>query len=173
MPESSETFPYRDALAAGRPSPNPFRHPRMPVPHRAKVFQPFDALEGFSFSIAAMGILYSDRIEPDDEDRAELSRRLAVLRSLTQTGKLAHENRISVRVTYFVPCEDPASPAFGIRGTYLTLEGICLKVDPDESRIVQIGETAIPIEDILSIDSEDCRLSMPGVCEPDSEADPP
>ena len=172
MPDPSELFPYRNALAAGRPVPDPFRHPRMPVPHRAKVFHPFDALEGFSFSIAAMGIIYSDRIEPGEEDQAELSRKLAVLHSLTMTGKQARENRVSVKVTYFVPCEDPASPAFGIQGTYLTAEGVCRKVDPDESRTVQIGETVIPIRNILLIESEDRRLSDPAAPCRDSGANP-
>ena len=55
MHEFSEAFPYWNALAAGRPLADSARHPRMPIPHRAKIFQPFDALEGFSVSIAADG----------------------------------------------------------------------------------------------------------------------
>ena len=152
MHEFSETFPYWNALAAGRPLADSARHPRMPIPHRAKIFQPFDALEGFSVSIAAMGKTYTDRVILSETAQAELSRKIASLCRLTRNRKQARENCIDVRVAYFVPCTDPANPSFRIRGSYQITEGICQKVDPDESCTLQVNDTYIPIQDILSID---------------------
>ncbi len=152
MHEFSETFPYWNALAAGRPLADSVRHPRMPIPHRAKIFQPFDALEGFSVSIAAMGKTYTDRVSLSETAQAELSEKIASLCRLTRNRNLARENCIDVRVTYFVPCTDPANPSFRIRGSYQITEGICQKVDPDESCTLQVNDTYIPIQDILSID---------------------
>ncbi len=159
MHEFSETFPYWNALAAGRPLTDSVRHPRMPIPHRAKIFQPFDALEGFSVSIAAMGRTYTDRIIPSETSQAELSRKIAFLRRLTRNRKSARENCIDVKITYFVPCSDPANPSFRTRGSYQITEGICQRVDSDESCTIQVNDTNIPIRDILSIDLKGNELA--------------
>ena len=48
-----ENFPHRELFLHGRPKHELYddfwyRHPFMDVRHRAKIFAPFDALEGFS-----------------------------------------------------------------------------------------------------------------------------
>ena len=50
--DPTDTFPYRDVLERGRPehtADDAFRikHPSMPCSRRAKIFAPFDPLEGF------------------------------------------------------------------------------------------------------------------------------
>ena len=45
------TFPYIRQLVHGAPSAGSSAHPRMAREHRAKLFAPFDALDGFSDSI--------------------------------------------------------------------------------------------------------------------------
>ena len=46
-------FGYRDVFLKGKPQHDQYdsfriRHPRMSTGHRAKIFAPFDALDGFS-----------------------------------------------------------------------------------------------------------------------------
>ena len=50
---------------------------------RAKIFAPFDALDGYSESIDSKNVEYVGRIELEEADRIELNRRLQILRSLT------------------------------------------------------------------------------------------
>ena len=48
--EPREGFPYFRVLAQGKPEPGEgtTKHPPMDQGHRAKIFAPFDALDGFS-----------------------------------------------------------------------------------------------------------------------------
>ena len=45
------TAKYQDILHLSRPEPS-YRHPRMPVAGRAKIFSPFSALRGYEEEIA-------------------------------------------------------------------------------------------------------------------------
>lgn len=47
----SVTAKYQDILHLSRPEPS-YRHPRMPVAGRAKIFSPFAALRGYEEEIA-------------------------------------------------------------------------------------------------------------------------
>ena len=151
-------FKYREVFLRGRPQHDrcdrfSIRHPKMNVGKRAKIFAPFDALAGFSEAVAAKDVKYVERIELCDEDRTELNRRLDILRNLTYTGRMARANRVTVRVTYFVPCADKHHEAYAQRGQYRTIEGICWNVDPDGTQIIRIGNTRIAFADILRIES--------------------
>ena len=127
-------FRYREVFLKGRPrhdryDPFRIRHPSMDRGHRAKIFSPFDALKGFNEAVASKDVLYEDRIELLQEDSEELSRRLNVLHNLTFNSRMARANRVQVTVTYYEPCSDENSEAYGLRGQYKTITGICWNVD--------------------------------------------
>ena len=149
-------FRYREVFLKGKPRHDRMdafriRHPKMDVGKRAKIFAPFDALDGFSAHIAGKNILYGDRVFPDEKEKEELNRRLSILHSLTFNSRMAKRNRIAVTVTYFVPCTDEHSFACGVRGQYVSVSGIVRKVDMDVTRTISVDQTPILFDDILSI----------------------
>lgn len=152
-------FRYREVFVRGRPrhpQGDVFaqKHPAMDCGKRAKIFSPFDALRGFSDAVAAKDVLYENRPELTEEEQAEISRRLSILRELTKNGRLARANRVQVRVTYFVPCEDRDSFSYGCRGREETVSGICRRVDDAVSRTLTVGDTAVPFQDITAIEAD-------------------
>ena len=149
-------FRYKSVFLQGRPRHLPWdsfdlRHPRMDPGKRAKIFSPFDALRGFGGMVAAKNVLYVDRVEPDEGEKEELNRRLCVLARLTRNSRAARENRPEVSVTYFLPCEDPDSPAFGARGRYVTVSGVCGRVSRRE---ILLDGASIPLEDVVAVEAE-------------------
>ena len=151
-------FRYRNVFARGKPAHTKtdafrVRHPSMDVGKRAKIFAPFDALKGFNEAVAAKDELYESRRELNEEDQKELNRRVNILRQLTEGGRLARENAVKISVTCYVPCGDPESEAYGVRGQYQTITGICRKVDPDISRSLLVDNTRIPFRDIFRIEN--------------------
>ncbi len=150
-------FPYDSILRRGRPrhpeqSSFRLKHPEMDRGRRAKLFAPFDALAGFDEAVAARDVIYENRREMSGEDEEELDRALRFLHEMTADGRRARRNRISVSVTYFVPCADPGSPAFGIRGQYRTVSGICRNVDPLVTRSLTVDSLSIPLGDLAAIE---------------------
>ena len=169
-------FRYRDVFLKGKPRHDRYdsfriQHPEMPPGKRAKLFAPFDALRGFDFAILMKNEIYTDRVIMSPEDREELDRRLSVLHSLTYNNRIAKANRPQVAVTYYEPCSDINSEAYGSQGQYRTVTGICRKVDAEVTKTIlmsvalaprpqapraprtEIDEMRIPMEDILKIDS--------------------
>ena len=144
-------FRYKDVFLQGKPK-TPARHPAMNIGHRAKIFAPFAALRGFDQAVLSKDVLYTDRIQLDEEEMEELNRRLRILRDLTANGRLAQRNRPVCAITYFVPCADKNNPAYGYRGQYKTLTDIVWNIDPVR-RTVLVGKTQIPMRFILSIES--------------------
>ena len=150
-------FPYLSTYLQGPPHYDRYdefllKHPRMELGKRAKIFAPFDALDGYSDAIRSKDVEYVERIDLSEEQEEELSRRLGILRSLTLTGRLARANRAIVTVTYFVPCTDENSFSYGLRGLYKTVTGVCWKVDA-VGRTITIGETTLLLDNVDSIDS--------------------
>lgn len=149
-------FKYRAAFLAGRPRHHDdhfaYLHPRMDRGRRAKIFAPFDALEGFSRSIDSKNIDYVERTDLEEDDRRELNRRIQILHALTYNGRTARANRVQVSVRYFVPCTDESIFAYQLRGRYETISGICWKVDPD---VITIDEAAILLKDVIEITTAD------------------
>ena len=151
-------FRYLNVFLKGKPQHDRFdafrvRHPMMDVGHRAKIFAPFDALKGFSEAIASKDVQYEYRIELMPEDAAELSRRLNILHNLTFNSRLARANRVPVAVTYYEPCTDEDHDAYGIKGRYKTITGICWNVDTEEHHTILIDRMRIPLEDVLRVES--------------------
>ena len=149
-------FEYKEVFRKGQPVhrwSDAFRlkHPAMDPGRRAKIFAPFDALTGFDDAVAGKEVLYEFKRELSEEDREELGRRLGILHRLTGNSRLARENRVSVEITYYIPCADQDSCSFGYRGRYVTIRGICQKVGP---RTVTVDGTAVPLADIVGIESD-------------------
>ena len=153
-------FRYREVFLKGKPQHDRYdtfsvRHPRMDRGHRAKIFSPFDALKGFNEAIASKDVLYEDRISLESEAREELDRRLYILHNLTYNSRMAKANRVIVSVTYFALCSDINHEVYGVGGQYLTITGICWKVDSEVSRTIQIDRKVIEFDDILRVESSE------------------
>ena len=151
-------FPYRDVFVKGKPRHDKqdafrIRHPLMPCSQRAKIFAPFDALRGFDFAILMKNEVYTDRVVMSPEEREELDRRLSILHSLTCNSRMATANHVPVSVTFYAPCSDVNSEAYGLRGQYKTITGICRKVDAEITGTILVDEKRIPFEDILKIEA--------------------
>ena len=148
-------FPYLNTLLLGRPRHTMddffFRHPQMDQGKRAKVFAPFDALDGYGESISEKNTVYTDKIILDESEKEELNRRLTILHHLTYNSRLAKANRVIVTVEYYIPCTDEHSFACGLRGQYRTETGVVWKVDMDGTRTIRVDQTPVPFDDILSI----------------------
>lgn len=164
-------FRYRDVFLKGKPQHDRFdlfrmRHPSMDVGRRAKIFSPFDALKGFNEAIASKDVLYRDRIELSEEDRKELDRRIHILKGLTYNGRLARANRVQVTVVYYVPCADENHEAFGLRGRYQKITGVCWNVNELYGSLL-VDKTQIPFDNILRIGNSegvferDCSWEYP------------
>ena len=153
-------FRYRDVFLKGKPQHDRYdlfriKHPRMATGRRAKIFSPFDALKGFSEAVASKDVPYEYRKELESEDWEELDRRLHILRNLTWNGRMARANRVQVTVTYYVPCSDVNSEAYGFRGQYQTITGICWGVDAEVNRTIQVDRKTIDFENILCVENAD------------------
>ena len=156
-------FKYTAAFLSGRPQHHRFddfsrQHPKMDRRRRAKIFAPFDALDGYSDSIDSKNVEYVERVELEEADRIELNRRLQILRSLTYNSKLPRANQVKVSVRYYKPCTDHNRFAWQMLGQYVTATGICWKVDPEETGYIKIDEAAIPLADVAEITASDEAL---------------
>lgn len=150
-------FPYSKAFRAGRPvhDHDEFsrKHPKMARAHRAKIFAPFAALDGFDGAIKTKDTVYVPPAELSEDEKMVIDFRLRVLAGLTQTSTLARSNKVEVTVEYYVPCNDPYHDAYGVAGTYKSVTGICWKVGGVFQTIL-VGETTIQFDCIRTIDSQ-------------------
>ena len=157
-------FPYADVYKKGRPrhgvpgKPATYdafflKHPPMENSRRAKLFAPFDALRGFREAIAAKRVLYEDRRELTEKETESLDREIAVLQELADNRRRFGEKPPSIRITYFQPCQDPESDAFGKKGTCETITGSLQKVDPLQRKII-LDTKEIPFQAIYKIEGD-------------------
>ena len=130
--------PYDDIIDL--PHPTSRRHPRMPIRDRAAIFSPFAALSGHGAALAETARVTQRRMEPDEDTRAELDRRQAVL--------LAHlDEQPEITVTWFQPDERKEG------GAYLTAAGRMKKLRELERVLVLADGTEIPLEDVVALES--------------------
>ena len=132
------TGPYDDIIHL--PHPTSSKHPRMPIADRAAIFSPFAALAGHSAAIAETARLTNQKAELDEDARAELDRRQAVL--------LEH---IGQRPEVTVPKRKPDERKDG--GAYVTTTGWLKKIDEIERVLVLTDGTRIPLEDVAGLES--------------------
>ena len=130
---------YDDILRL--PHPTSAKNPRMPVSERAAIFSPFAALSGHAGAIAETARLTDQRIDLDEDTRAELDRRQAVL--------LEHiAEQPEVTVTWFQPDERKDG------GAYVTVTGRLKRIDPVERVMTLQDGTSIPLEDVVGLENE-------------------
>ena len=144
-------FRYREVFCRGKPrhtKTDPFRirHPSMDPGRRAKLFAPFDALRGFGDAVSAKNEIYENKRELSEGGLAELERRLRILKARCPAR---------IQVTFYVPCQDRASEAWGQGGQYRTLSSLCLKVDERTGRCLLTEDARIPFTDLYRLESEE------------------
>ena len=123
------------------PHPTSAKHPRMPVSERAAIFSPFAALSGHAGAIAETARLTDQRIELDEDTRAELDRRQTVL--------LEHiAEQPEVTVTWFQPDERKDG------GAYVTTVDRAKKIDEFKRILSMVGGQEIVLDDIVQIESQ-------------------
>ena len=136
---------YDDII--GLPHPTSQRHPRMPIRERAAIFSPFAALSGHGAAIAETARLTDRKMELDEDTKAELDRRQAVL--------LAHiGEQPEVTVTWFQPDERKDG------GAYVTTTGRLKKLDPVHRVLILLDGTSIPLENVVALESDIFRTLM-------------
>ena len=133
------TGPYDDIIHL--PHPDSAKHPRMSVEARAAQFAPFAALSGHSAAIEETFRLTDRRIELSEEAKAELDMKQQLLAD-------AISARPEISVTWFQPDERKDG------GEYVTTTGQLKKVDAFERTLVLTDGSAIPLDDVLEIQSE-------------------
>ena len=117
------------------------RHPRMSLLDRAAQFSPFAALTGYEEAIQETARLTDSYAEPDEDRRAQLDERLGLIReNLPQKPK--------TEFTYFQPDRKKSG------GAYVTVCGKVQKIDEYNRRILLTDGTALPMENIVSIEGE-------------------
>ena len=135
---------YDDII--GLPHPTSARHPRMPISDRAAIFSPFAALSGHSAALAETARLTDQKIELDEDTKAELDRKQAVL--LEHIGE-----QPEVIVTWFQSDERKDG------GAYVTVTGRRRKIDEAERALVLLDGTRVPLEDVMELESS-CFQSL-------------
>ena len=135
---------YDDII--GLPHPTSARHPRMPISDRAAIFSPFAALSGHSAALAETARLTEQKIELDEDTKAELDRKQAVL--LEHIGE-----QPEVIVTWFQSDERKDG------GAYVTVTGRLRKIDEAERALVLLDGTRVPLEDVMELESS-CFQSL-------------
>ena len=153
---------YADILHLSRPEPS-FRHPRMALSNRAKIFSPFAALRGYEEEIAEekwKQTRVRKKLLSEDE-AAELSDRLVQVKK-----------GMVVTIRYFK--EDAEHPAFPPLGIYETITGKVEMIDAifrqisinngNAKAIIRFddmeelsGEGIVSIDDSLSISESICE----------------
>lgn len=115
--------------------------PHMSVYDRAAQFAPFAALTGHDLAVQETARLTGEKVILDNEVKKELSMKLNFLNENTK-------NDTEIYVEYFLP--DNLKNG----GMYITAIGKLKKIDDNEHQLILQNGTKIPIDDILSIESE-------------------
>lgn len=145
--DTQVTHKYDDIINMKYPleSSDISKHPRMKVEDRAKIFAPFAALKGYEGAIAAKQKIVVPRIELSEESKEFLDLQLGKIEQLLTMGQ-----HPIITVTYFQ--KDSRSNEDG--GEYIQFTGMVAKFD-QTSRILQIVEKRLWLEDIYGIEGED------------------
>ena len=137
---------YDDIL--NLPHPTSAKHPRMPISDRAAIFSPFAALTGHGDAIQETARLTEQKMELDEDAKAELDRRQAVL-DRRQAVLLEHiKEQPGVTIAWVQP------DARKDGGAYLTTTGRLKKSDQVERRLFLLDGTKIPLDDVVWIGSD-------------------
>lgn len=113
------------------------KHLQMSMIDRAAQFSPFAALAGYEAAVEETARLTDHKLELSEDQISTISETLAALRA-----------NDAVKAVYFV--EDARKAG----GAYLTAAGAVRKVDRNAGLLQLEDGTAVPFEDIFSIETE-------------------
>ena len=128
--------PYDDII--NLPHPTSTKHPRMPMSDRAAIFSPFAALTGHAAAIQETARLTDQRMELDEDTRAELDRKQKIL-----IDHIADQPEVTI--TWFCPDEKKSG------GAYVVSMGRLKKVDDVADTLKLADETTIPLNEIVDL----------------------
>lgn len=117
------------------------RHPQMPIRDRAAQFSPFAALTGYEGEVKEAARLTEKKIDLSEDQKADLDEHLRLLEDTLPHCPTA-------TFTYFKP------DAKKDGGEYIMVKGKLKKLDRIEQCIILMDRTVIPIDCLLSVDSE-------------------
>ena len=123
------------------PHPTSKKHPRMPISDRAAIFSPFAALTGHAAAIQETARLTDQKIELDEDTKAELDRRQAIL--------LEHiAEQPEVTITWFCPDEKKSG------GAYVVTVGRLKRVDETAGTLRLADGMTIALDEIVDLQSD-------------------
>lgn len=145
--EAKVTNKYDDIIHMEYPlkSSDRIKHPRMTIENRAKIFAPFAALKGYEEAIAAKQKIVVARIELSEESKEFLDLQLGKMEQLLSKGQ-----HPIITVVYFQHDKD----CLDDKGEYICFTGMVSKLDLT-SRMIQIVEKRLPLDEIYKIEGED------------------
>ena len=158
-----KTFRYREVFFQGRPRHQKYddfwrRHPPMSASRWAKIYAPFDALDGFDEAIESKKVLYESRKELSDFQKEELDKKLSALHELMNSSFPGRKKHPVITIEYFISCPDTNNEWYGHGGQYKKITGAVRKMDTLVSRSILLctgdGDLAIPLDDVISIAGE-------------------
>ena len=117
------------------------KRPHMAAIDRAAQFSPFAALTGYDAAIKETARLTDERVELDESMKDALRDRLQII-----ADRIKEHPEIAI--TYFRPDEKKNG------GTYVTSISTAKKIDEYEWVVAMADGTAIPIDEIISIDGQ-------------------
>ena len=133
------TRKYDDILHL--PHPTSKKHPRMPISDRAAIFSPFAAPTGHAAAIQETARLTDQKIELDEDTKAELDRRQAIL--------LEHiAEQPEVTITWFCPDEKKSG------GAYVVTVGRLKRVDETAGTLRLADGMTIALDEIVDLQSD-------------------
>lgn len=133
------TRKYDDILHLTHPTSK--KHPRMPISDRAAIFSPFAALTGHAAAIQETARLTDQKIELDEDTKAELDRRQAIL--------LEHiAEQPEVTITWFCPDEKKSG------GAYVVTVGRLKRVDETAGTLRLADGMTIALDEIVDLQSD-------------------
>lgn len=138
-PKTSAEVKYADIIHLSRPVST--LHAPMPRSDRAAQFAPFAALTGYEAAVEETARLTDSQVELAEDESVLLD---AALRRLA-----ADEDASLVRITYFRPDGRKAG------GSYETVTGRVLEVDPCMGRLILEDRRELPLRDLRRIEWEE------------------
>lgn len=121
--------------------------PQMSREIRAAQFAPFAALTGYEDAVNETARLTDERIELDENRKAELDERFQILQQvLSDNHRDGEKTNPEIIVTYFL------KDAYKEGGSYERIRGVISKIDTFTQRMLMDDGTIIPIPDIYDID---------------------